>query len=110
MPTDDEILTVDNSADLDETMDRIKSWVYLEEGPNFQKLVELKRKYGHFYDYVHHLKPEAIESKVYLMNPRANYKLEYSEEGIRYRLISAEDLHTNMTVWLKKDYVVMGVR
>ena len=54
IPTTDEIQTVVNGADLEKTLDRIKSWVLLEEGPKYEKLVELKNKYGLFYDYVHH--------------------------------------------------------
>lgn len=59
MPKSAEILTVDNSADLDENLDRIQSWVFLEEGPSYQELVELKNKYGLFYDYIHYYKPDA---------------------------------------------------
>ena len=73
-------------------------------------MVGLKNKYGLFYDYVHHLNTEAKESRTYIMNPRVNFKVPYDEKGIEYRRISAEDLHSNMTLWLKKDYIVVGVR
>jgi hypothetical protein len=39
-----------------------------------------------------------------------NFKVPYDEKGIDYRKINAEDLHSNMTLWLKKDYIVVGVR
>lgn len=73
-------------------------------------MVQLKNKYGLFYDYIHHYKPEANESKIYLLNQRNNFKIEYDESKIEYRLLNAQDLQSNMTIWLKKDYVVMGVR
>lgn len=44
------------------------------------------------------------------MNQRNNFKIDYDESKIEYRLLNAQDLHSNMTIWLKKDYVVMGVR
>jgi len=44
------------------------------------------------------------------MNSRANFKLDYVENQIQYRTLDAESLQSNMTLWLKKDYVVMGVR
>ena len=38
MPTSEEIQTVENNADLDKILNRIKRWVFLEEGPSFSKL------------------------------------------------------------------------
>lgn len=36
--------------------------------------------------------------------------MDYVENQIQYRTLDAESLQSNMTLWLKKDYVVMGVR
>jgi hypothetical protein len=59
---------------------------------------------------VHHLKPDFKESRTYIMNPRVDFKVPYDERGLEYRHISADDLQSNMTLWLKKDYIVVGVR
>lgn len=48
-----QIKSVENSAELDEYLDRVQSWVFLEEGKSFDKLTELKTNYGRFYNYVH---------------------------------------------------------
>lgn len=82
MPTSDVIQTVDSGAELEKTLDRIKSWVFLEEGPSYEKLSELRNKFGLFYDYVHHLNTDAKESRTYIMNPRVNFKVPYDEKGI----------------------------
>jgi hypothetical protein len=44
------------------------------------------------------------------MNPRVNFKVPYDGRGLEYRHLSADDLQSNMTLWLKKDYIVVGVR
>lgn len=47
---------------------------------------------------------------MYLVNQRSGIKFDYEEQKVGYRLVNADELHSNMTIWLKKDYVVMAVR
>lgn len=45
-----------------------------------------------------------------MLNPRNDIKIDFDEAKFEYRLLNADDLQSNMTIWLKKDYVIMGVR
>jgi hypothetical protein len=45
-----------------------------------------------------------------LINTRSRVSIDYMSQQLKYREMNADDFQTNSTIWLKKDYVVVGVR
>lgn len=84
------------------------------ESPIPEALKKYQSKYGNYYSYVHFRDPNKnsdSSATMFLYSPteESEFEININEEKLGFYNLNAEDFVSNMTLWLNKDYVVVGV-
>lgn len=72
--------------------------------------MELKSKYGEFFEYYHFLNSTKYTETITLYDPERKRPLTLPNEDIEWRALNKDDFISNTSVFLTKNFVVMGVR
>ena len=117
-PTSARVFHSSSTPQLAEQLDQANGWAVVSRTPHTpHRLLALKEKYGAFFEY-YHLEEEGEEEVaegetpkevVTLFDPTVKNDF-VLKDGLVFKALNKDEFVGNTTVWLKKDYVVMGVR
>lgn len=109
-----DISVVDNEHDLWRLLDKATGWTIIEYSREKEpvSLTNLKSQYGPYFSYIQYLIGEGETSRVRSFMPRLNNTVDVmlSDNRFLFRLNDAQETLSNVSAFVKLDYLTLVVR